>query len=63
VPFVNPGIGYDSVVAEESDDGSVYIMTDDHWYGAELELYCKLYDVMGRPLSAGTIQLTVLIVF
>ena len=29
----------------------------------ELVLYCKLYDVMGRPLSAGAVQLTVLTVF
>jgi hypothetical protein len=35
-------------------------MTDDHWYGEELELYCKLYDVMGRPPLAGTVQLTML---
>jgi hypothetical protein len=64
VPFVNPEIVYDSVVAEESDGGSVYGMTDDHWYGAELELlYCKLYDVMGRPPLAGTVQLIVLTVF
>jgi hypothetical protein len=50
VPFVKPVIVYDSVVAEESDGGSVYGMTDDHWYGAELELlYCKLYDVMDAP--------------
>ncbi len=61
MPFVKPVIVYDSVVAEESDGGSVYGMTDDHWYGAELELlYCKLYDVMDAPPLAGTVQLTML---
>jgi hypothetical protein len=39
-------------------------MTCDHWYGAEIELYCKLYDVISAPpLSVGTVQLTVLTVF
>ena len=65
MPFVKPVIVYDNVVAEESDNGSVYGMVGDHWYGAELELlYCKLYDVISAPpVSDGTVQLIVLTVF
>ena len=59
MPFVKPVNVYVSAVS----GNGVYDMAGDHGPVELVLLYCKLYDVMGRPLSAGTIQLTVLIVF